>query len=89
MLTETHGVKATKLQILVYAIILAISSIIISFTNIGGYFYFISSLILNSIFIFHAYILLINPYNPNNENFPKEKAFVLHIFTCLYFYFCL
>ena len=89
MLTETHGVKNTKIQIFVYAIILAISSIIISFTNIGGYFYFISSLILNSIFIFYAYVLLINPYNPNNENFPKEKKLFLYSIFYLFMLFLL
>jgi len=89
MLTETHGVKATKLQIFIYAIILAISSIIISFTNIGGYFYFISSLILNSIFIFYAYVLLINPHNPNNENFPKEKKLFLYSIFYLFMLFLL
>ena len=69
--------------------ILAISSIIISFTNIGGYFYFISSLILNSIFIFYAYVLLINPYNPNNENFPKEKKLFLYSIFYLFMLFLL
>ena len=68
---------------------LSISSIIISFTNIGGYFYFLSSLVLNSIFIFYAYVLLINPYNPRNENFPKEKKLFLYSIFYLFMLFLL
>ena len=39
MLTETHGVEATKLQIFIYSIILSIPSILISFSSIGGLIY--------------------------------------------------
>ena len=89
MLTETHGVKATKLQIFTYSLILAIPSIMISFTSIGGFIYFISSIFLNIIFIFNAYVLMINN-NPSKEGiFVKEKRLFLYSIFYLFITFLL
>ena len=75
MLTETHGVEATKLQIFIYSIILSIPSILISFSSIGGLIYLISSIFLNVIFIFNAYLLMINSKNSKKYPFVVEKDF--------------
>ena len=79
MLTETHGVEATKLQIFIYSIILSIPSILISFSSIGGLF-IISSIFLNVIFIFNAYVLMINSKNSKKYLFVGKKTFLYSIF---------
>ncbi|MEM7241412.1 MAG: heme o synthase [Pseudomonadota bacterium] len=54
MLTVTHGKKETRKQILIYTVLLAPLSIAIGFTEIGGPFYLVASLILNAMFVAHA-----------------------------------
>ncbi len=78
MLTETHGGKATRFQIFLYSLILAITSILISFSSIGGGIYFITSIILNIVFIYNALILMTNTKNPIEENYDKEKRLFLY-----------
>ena len=51
MLTVTHGRKATRLQILVYTLILAPVAIGTAFTSIGGPVYLAVSLALNALFL--------------------------------------
>ena len=89
MLTETHGVKATKLQIFIYSIILSIPSILISFSSIGGLIYLISSIFLNVIFIFNAYVLMINSKNLKKYLFVMEKRLFLYSIFYLFVTFLL
>ena len=89
MLTETHGVEATKLQIFIYSIILSIPSILISFSSIGGLIYLISSIFLNVIFIFNAYVLLINSKNLKKHLFVMEKRLFLYSIFYLFVTFLL
>jgi heme o synthase len=55
MLTVTHGKRVTRNHILVYTIALVPVAIIVSFTSIGGPFYFAASVVLNAMFLKGAY----------------------------------
>ena len=89
MLTEAHGVEATKLQIFIYSIILSIPSILISFSSIGGLIYLISSIFLNVIFIFNAYVLMINSKTLKTYSFVMEKRLFLYSIFYLFVHFSL
>ena len=89
MLTETHGVRSTKLQIFIYSIVLSIPSIMISFSSIGGFIYLTFSLFLNFIFIYHAYSLMVNPSNDKESNFVMEKRLFLYSIFYLFVLFIL
>ena len=89
MLTETHGVEATKLQIFIYSIILSIPSILISFSSIGGLIYLISSIFLNVIFIFYAYVLMSSSNNLKEGTFIMEKRLFLYSIFYLFVLFLL
>ena len=78
MLTETHGEEATKLQIFVYSIILSIPSFLISFSSIGGWIYLTTSILLNLIFVYKSYRLMINSSNPTDRTFFYEKRLFLY-----------
>ena len=87
MLTETHGVKSTKLQILIYSIILSIPSIMIAFSSIGGFIYLIFSIFLNFIFISYAYSLMVNSNNYKKGDFAMEKRLFLYSIFYLFVLF--
>ncbi|MBW0156851.1 heme o synthase [Sedimentimonas flavescens] len=57
MLTVTHGRRATRTQILIYALILAPVAVGAAFTSIGGPVYLAASLVLNALFIRGAWRL--------------------------------
>jgi protoheme IX farnesyltransferase len=54
MLNVTHGKPHTRLQILLYTLVLTLISVGISFSSLGGIFYFISALILNAYLLYLA-----------------------------------
>ncbi|MCT8161353.1 heme o synthase [Pseudoruegeria sp. SHC-113] len=54
MLTVTHGRKATRTHILVYTLLLAVVTIGIAFTSIGGPVYTVTAVAMNAWFIFGA-----------------------------------
>ena len=54
MLPVTHGVKFTKLQIILYTIILILVSLLPFVVMMSGILYFISALILGVIFLYYA-----------------------------------
>jgi protoheme IX farnesyltransferase len=57
MLPVVHGHKNTKIQMIVYTIILSIISLLPYFLGFSGLVYFIVSAILNSIFIYYSFVV--------------------------------
>ena len=89
MLTETHGGRATRLQIFIYSIVLAITSILISFSSIGGVFYLVAAIILNIVFIHKALILITKTVNQKQKTLDKEKSLFLYSIFYLFALFVL
>ena len=58
MLPVTHGIPHTKLNILIYTIILLVVTLLPFFTHLFGWIYFIAAIILNARFICWAIRLL-------------------------------
>ncbi len=75
MLPVVYGVKHTKLQIVIYSILLFIISIIPFYYNFAGFIYLYSALILNIIFTLMAFILYFD-----EENKIARKLFFYSIF---------
>ena len=63
MLPVTHGVEFTKLQIVLYTIILFIVSILPYVVLMSGIIYLVSALILSSIFMYYAVKLFVSKDN--------------------------
>jgi heme o synthase len=74
MLPVVAGIKATKLQIIIYTILLAIVALLPYFINFLGAFYLVVSLILNGIFLALSFILY---YDEQNKI--AKKTFVYSI----------
>ena len=68
MLPVTHGVAFTKLQIVLYTLILFIVSILPYIVLMTGEIYLVSAIILNTIFLYFA----IKLYVSNNESLPMK-----------------
>jgi heme o synthase len=54
MLPVTHGIRFTKLSILLYTILLIIVSVLPFVAEMSGYFYLVATLILDAIFLWYA-----------------------------------
>ena len=65
MLPVTHGIQFTKLQIILYTIIMILVSILPFVVMMSGLFYLISALILGSIFLYYSFALY---FDENNEH---------------------
>ena len=76
MLPVTHGVKFTKLQIILYTIILILVSLLPFIVLMSGIFYFISALILGGIFLYYALKLYFDKDN--------EHAFPTFVYSIYY-----
>ena len=63
MLPVTHGVEFTKLQIVLYTIILFIVSVLPYIVLMSGIIYLVSALILSSIFLYYSIKLFISEEN--------------------------
>ena len=63
MLPVTHGVEFTKLQIVLYTIILFIVSVLPYVVLMSGIIYLVSALILSSIFMYYAVKLFVSKDN--------------------------
>jgi len=63
MLPVTHGVEFTKLQIVLYTIILFIVSVLPYIVLMSGIIYLVSALILSSIFLYYSIKLFISEDN--------------------------
>ena len=85
MLTVTHGKKYTRRQILLYSAGLALLSLGISFSTLGGIFYFCAALILNGYFLFLASLVYLQ-----DEKSAKKQKMVherrLFLFSILYLF---
>ena len=57
MLTETHGRDATRLHILLYSVVLAVTAIGLGFTSIGGPVYTAVAVVLNIKFLVGAWAI--------------------------------
>ena len=78
MLLVTHGVKFTKLQIILYTIILMLVSLLPFIVLMSGVFYLISALVLGAIFLIYSIRLY---RDKNNENaFPTFVYSIYYIF---------
>jgi len=74
MLPVTHGVAFTRLQILLYTILLLIVSIFPYLIGMSGLLYFGAAVVLGLMFLFHV----IKMFNEKNEKQPI-KTFVFSI----------
>lgn len=63
MLPVTHGVEYTRWQILFYTILLAVVSVLPCVFGMSGYFYLFGVLVLDAVFLYHAWKLM----NPPDE----------------------
>jgi heme o synthase len=57
MLPVTHGVEFTRLQVLLYTVILAVVTLLPFLTGMSGLIYLAAALVLNGRFLMHAVIL--------------------------------
>jgi len=61
MLPVTHGVEYTRVQILLYTILLVVVTILPRLTGMSGDFYLGGALVLGAVFLWHAWKLLDPP----------------------------
>ena len=78
MLPVTHGVQFTKLQIILYTIILILVSLLPFVVMMSGILYFISALILGFIFLYYAVRLYFE--EDNASAFPPFVYSIYYIF---------
>ncbi len=78
MLPVTHGVQFTKLQIILYTIILILVSLLPFVVLMSGIFYLMSALILGAIFLFYSVRLYFN--EDNEQAFPTFVYSIYYIF---------
>ena len=78
MLPVTHGVQFTKLQIILYTIILILVSLLPFVVMMSGILYFISALILGVIFLYYAVCLYFE--EDNASAFPTFVYSIYYIF---------
>lgn len=89
MLTVTHGDQSTRLQILIYTILLIPVSIAIGFSSIGGIVFILTAIILNGMLLFQAVQL----YRRNNntaldDRWIRERKFFRFSILYLFGLFC-
>ena len=78
MLPVTHGVQFTKLQIILYTIILILVSLLPFVVMMSGILYFLSALILGIIFLYYAVRLYFD--EDNIQAFPTFVYSIYYIF---------
>ena len=86
MLTVTHGRVETRRQILIYTFALALISISLAFTSIGGPFYLLVAIALNGAFVLGAFRLKSRMESiAKVDNFADERKFfklsLLYLFS--------
>ena len=59
MLPVTHGVEYTRLQVLLYTILLTLVTLMPYVTGMSGLLYLAAALVLNAVFIYYALALKI------------------------------
>ena len=87
MLPVTHGVQFTKLQIILYTIIMILVSILPFVVMMSGLFYLIAALVLGSIFVYYSFAL---SFDESDEyafpTFVYSIYFIFFIFASLLIY---
>ena len=82
MLPVTHGISFTKLQIILYTIIMLLVSLFPYFVMMSGVFYLFSALVLGSIFLWYAFRLYGD--DSNSLAMPTFQYSIYYIFLiCL------
>lgn len=79
MLPVTHGVQFTKLQIILYTIIMILVSLLPFVVMMSGLFYFIAALVLGSIFLYYSFALYFDESD--------EYAFPTFVYSIYYIFF--
>ena len=84
MLPVTHGEDFTRLQILLYIILLTLVTMLPYVTGLSGVVYLFSALLLNVVFIYYGLVLRINR-TPNKamETFGFSIVYIMLLFTAL------
>ena len=78
MLPVTHGISFTKLQIILYTIIMLLESLFPYFVMMSGAFYLVSALVLGSIFLWYAFRLYVD--DSNSLAMPTFQYSIYYIF---------
>ena len=79
MLPVTHGVQFTKLQIILYTIIMILVSLLPFVVMMSGLFYLIAALVLGSIFLYYSFALYFDESD--------EHAFPTFVYSIYYIFF--
>ena len=78
MLPVTHGISFTKLQIILYTIIMLLVSLFPYFVMMSGAFYLVSALVLGLIFLWYAFSLYVD--DSNSLAMPTFQYSIYYIF---------
>ena len=78
MLPVTHGISFTKLQIILYTIIMLLVSLFPHFVMMYGAFYLVSALVLGLIFLWYAFSLYVD--DSNSLAMPTFQYSIYYIF---------
>ena len=78
MLPVTHGISFTKLQIILYTIIMLLVSLFPYFVKMSGAFYLVSALVLGLIFLWYAFSLYVD--DSNSLAMPTFQYSIYYIF---------
>ena len=78
MLPVTHGISFTKLQIILYTIVMLLVSLFPYFVMMSGAFYLVSALVLGSIFLWYAFRLYVD--DSNSLAMPTFQYSIYYIF---------
>ena len=82
MLPVTHGISFTKLQIILYTIIMLLVSLFPYFVMMSGAFYLVSALVLGSIFLWYAFRLYVD--DSNSLAMPTFQYSIYYIFLIFF-----
>jgi protoheme IX farnesyltransferase len=60
MLPVTHGIAHTRLQVLLYTVLLVLVTLLPFMTGMSGLIYLVAAVILDGLFLYHAWVLKIS-----------------------------
>ena len=88
MLTVTHGKLETRRKIVLYSLFLAPVALGLSFTSVGGLIYFVIATVLNTRFIYGAWVLLRRDEEiANSDNYNQERKYFKQSLSYLFLHF--
>ena len=84
MLPVTHGIEYTRTQVLLYTVLLLITSILPFVFGMSGLIYFVGAMVLGLIFLYYAFLLKFAP-KPGlpMKTFGYSIVYLMGIFTLL------